>query len=435
MKNNNDKVIVRIPPSPTGLLHIGTARTVLFNYLFAKQNNGKVILRSEDTDKERSKKEYEDDIRENLSWLGFSFDEFHRQSERGELYKENLKKLIEEDKAYISKEEIKEEGQRSEVIRFRNPGGKITFNDLIRGEITFDVTELGDFVIAKSLDEPLYHLAVVVDDIDMQITHIIRGEDHISNTPRQILLLEALGATRPLYAHIPLILGSDKSKLSKRKHGESVSIKHYKEKGFLPEAMINFLALLGWNPGTAEEFFTINELIKIFKLEQVQKSGAIFNEVKLRSINKHYLRNLPQNALIEEIERRLPDCPPNLRSKLLPIITDRIDIFSDLDIIKESKELEFFWISPNIENVSDLKWKNDEIEATKKHLKALISLIGEGKEAIMEYAEKEGKGSVLWPLRFSLSGKEKSPDPFTIIGIIGNDESIARINKALSLLG
>ncbi len=247
MNTNKEKIVVRYPPSPTGLFHIGNARTFLFNYLFAKQNNGQVVFRLEDTDKERSKKEYADDIIENLKWLGIEpdFSTTVRQSERKDVYKKYLEKLIVEGKAYLSKEETIEEGQRDEVIRFKNPNKKIKFNDLIRGDIEFDTTELKDFVIAKSLDEPVYHLAVVVDDFEMGVTHVIRGDDGISNTPRQILIQEAIDAPRPIYAHLPLMLAPDGTKLSKRKHGEQVSVSFYRNSGYLPEAMINFLAMVG----------------------------------------------------------------------------------------------------------------------------------------------------------------------------------------------
>ena len=204
-----EKVVVRMAPSPTGNFHIGTARTTLFNYLYAKKMGGKFVLRIEDTDKERSKKAFEDNILEGIKWLGLAYDEFYRQSEREDLYKDYVKRMIDAGSAYISKEEPKEEGQRTEVVRFKNPNKKIKFEDEIRGEVEFDTTELGDFVIAKSPEEPLYHLAVVVDDHEMGVTHVIRGEDHISNTPRQILIQEAIGAKRPVYAHLPLILAED----------------------------------------------------------------------------------------------------------------------------------------------------------------------------------------------------------------------------------
>ena len=281
------KIITRFPPSPTGPLHIGNVRTALYNYIFAKKNGGDFIVRIEDTDKARSKKEYEDSILENLEWLGLKRDgELLHQSERTEIYKKYLQKLIDENKAYISTET---EGENREVVRFRNPNKFVQFDDLIRGTVEFDTTELKDFVIAKSVDEPLYHLAVVIDDFESGITHVIRGEDHISNTPRQILIQEAIGAPRPLYAHLPLILAQDRSKLSKRKHGESVSLGYYRNKGYSPEAIINYLALLGWNPGTEQEIFTLPELVNVFDLERVHKGGAIFDEKKLAWVNrKHF---------------------------------------------------------------------------------------------------------------------------------------------------
>ena len=216
----------RIAPSPTGYLHVGTARTALFNYLFAKQNKGEFVLRIEDTDKERSTKEFEDDIKEGLSWLGIEWDHTHTQQAEMEHHKKVLEELIEKGAAYVSQEEVKKEGDRPEVIRFKNPKTPITFKDIIRGEVTMETESLGDFVIAKDMESPLYHLAVVADDANHNVTHVIRGEDGISNTPRQILIQQALGYKTPIYAHLPLILAPDKTKLSKR-HG-AVSIIEYK---------------------------------------------------------------------------------------------------------------------------------------------------------------------------------------------------------------
>ena len=226
MKN---KVITRFPPSPTGTLHIGNVRTALFNYFFARKNKGQFIVRVEDTDKARSKKEYELNMLESLKWLGLSRDgELWHQSERTDIYKKYLNKLIDEGKAYISQET---EGENREVVRFKNPNKIVTFTDLIRGEISFDTTELKDFIIARNINEPVYHLSVVIDDFESNITHVIRGDDHVSNTPRQILIGEAIGAPRPIYAHLPLILAKDRSKLSKRKHGEAVSLDYYQKLG------------------------------------------------------------------------------------------------------------------------------------------------------------------------------------------------------------
>lgn len=202
MGKTANTVVTRFAPSPTGYLHVGSARTALFNFLYARKMKGKFILRIEDTDKERSKKEFEDDILAGLEWLGLKHDgEIFRQSERTDIYKKYLKKLIDDGKAYVSEEEVKKEGDRSSVIRFKNPNKEITFSDEVRGEVTFNTEDLGDFVIAKDMETPLYHLVVVIDDYEMGVTHVIRGEDHISNTPRQILIQEAIGATRPIYAH------------------------------------------------------------------------------------------------------------------------------------------------------------------------------------------------------------------------------------------
>ncbi len=291
---DNQHPIVRFAPSPTGPLHIGGARTALFNYIFAKQTGAKFILRIEDTDKERSEKKYEEEIIDGLAWLGIAYDEVYRQSERTEIYQKHLNALIAKGAAYVSREKKKEGEGEVEVVRFRNPNKRVTFNDIVRGEVSFDTTELKDFVIAKSMSEPLYHLAVVVDDFEMGVTHIIRGEDHISNTPRQILIQEALGAPRPLYAHLPLILASDRSKLSKRKHGETVSLAYYRAQGILPAAMVNFLALLGWHPSASDASVVLSfaDLVSQFQLERVQKGGAVLDANKLNWLNKQYQKKI-----------------------------------------------------------------------------------------------------------------------------------------------
>lgn len=398
----SEKIVVRIPPSPTGNLHIGTARTALFNYLFAQKHGGLLLLRSEDTDKERSKKEFEENILDGLNWLGIKYDgEMVRQSERGEAYKKALEKLIESGSAFVSDEPSKNDPSvQVSVVRLKNPGKKITFNDLVRGEITFDTTELGDFVIAKSMNEPLYHLAVVVDDGEFGVTHIIRGEDHISNTPRQILIQEALGLPRPGYAHIPLILAPDRSKLSKR-HG-AVALTEYRAKGYLSSAMANYLALLGWNPGTDQEIFTIAELIAQFDLNKIQKGGAIFDEKKLEWVNKEHIKLLP---------------PEVQRQRLLEEIKDE-------PYMKGEPELD----------PEKIVWKKDGKEMAKTHLEALIKII-ENDEDVMAYAERVGKGSALWPLRYSLTGAQASPDPLTLLEILGKEESLKRIQKAVIILG
>jgi glutamyl-tRNA synthetase len=433
MTDINGKVVVRMAPSPTGNLHVGTARTTLFNYLFAKRYGGKFILRIEDTDKERSTKEFEDNIIDGLKWLGLSWDEFYRQSERTEIYVSYVQKMLDNGSAYISKEEPKEEGQRSEVIRFKNPNKKIAFEDLVRGTVEFDTTELGDFVIARSPEEPLYHLAVVVDDFEMGVTHVVRGEDHISNT-RQILIQEAIGAPRPLYAHLPLIFDNEKKKLSKRKHGAAVWIDTYKNEGYLPDALLNFFALMGWNPGTEQEIFTLNELAEAFDIDRVQKGSAIFNVDKLRWINREHIKRLPKEEVRKIVRDKFENKfdTKNISDKMLDIVTERIETFGDIDKQIESGEYDYFFNEPELDK-DKIAWKQSTAEETVTYLERSSELLNDH-DALMRYAETIGKGSVLWPLRYALSGKEKSPDPFTLIAVLGENESKKRIENAISKL-
>jgi glutamyl-tRNA synthetase len=451
---SQNKVITRFPPSPTGLLHVGSVRTALFNYFFTKQNKGTFLLRIEDTDKERSKKEYEQDILESLSWLNLKHDgELIRQSERTAIYKKYLQKLLDEGKAYVSKETPKEEGDRTEVIRFKNPNVKITFSDMIRGEVSMDTSDLKDFVIAKSIDEPLYHLAVIVDDFETGVTHVIRGEDHISNTPRQILLLEAIGASRPLYAHLPLILAEDRSKLSKRKHGEKVSLKHYIDQGYLRDAIINYMALLGWNPGTDQEIFTLDELIEKFDISKVQKGGAIFNEEKLKWINKQHMLKMNPHSIQEKImdgitlstqfQKKDWKINANFFEKLYPLILDRIQTFGEIPTLIDSGEFNYVFETPEYDSEL-LYWKGQkDPEALTRRLQEVIAKLNkiDGKEfnfnkeavksAVWDFATAEGRGEVLWPMRVALSGQEKSPDPFILAELLGKSETVSRLTKAL----
>ncbi len=441
------KVITRFAPSPTGLFHVGSARTALFSYLYAKQNKGEFLLRIEDTDEARGKPEWTQMIYDSLKWLGMDFTQSYIQSDRKEVYKKYLEKLISKNKAYISKEEVKEEGQRAEVIRFRNPNKKVKFTDLIRGEIEFDTTELGDFVIAKSLTEPIFHLTNVIDDMDSGVTHAIRGEDHISNTPRHILIFEALGGKPPIYGHLPLMLSEKREKLSKRKHGEIVSVAYYQKEGYLPEAFINFIALVGWNPGTDQEILSMNELIEKFDMTKVQKAGAIFNTEKLLWFNKEYIKRLPADRLEKEISEKLSQkytYSSELLKKIIPTITERINTFGELEKYVAEGEFDYFFIAPEPKREM-LIWKKDtDFETPKKNLQIVSEIITKisdedfNKEflekILMPKADELGKGSVLWPLRFSLSGREKSPDPFTLLSILGKTESLKRIQTAIKVL-
>jgi len=443
MSKEDAQIITRFAPSPTGSLHVGSARTALFNYLFTRKLGGKFLLRIEDTDKERSKKEFEDDIFNGLSWLGITHDgDPIRQSEHAELYREYLKKMIDAGTAYEAEENQEKNGK---VIRFKNPNKVITFNDLIRGDISFDTTELADFVIAKNLETPLYHLAVVVDDHEAGVTHVIRGEDHISNTPRQILLQEAIGAKRPTYAHIPLILAADRSKLSKR-HG-AVSVSEYKKIGYLPEALVNFLALLGWNPGTDKEIFSLEDLVSLFDIAKVQKGAAVFNEEKLMWFNREYLKTLPHETISRLILERLPEdlrtkalAARDMGSRLLPTIVDRIHVLSEVTALAAAGEFSFYFDAPHIEK-EKIHWKKSTAEKAQAHLIHILKILKTTsfespdtiKTALIPYADTEGRGDVFWPLRYSLSGRETSPDPFTIIYVIGKEETIQRISKAAKL--
>ncbi|MDE2071409.1 MAG: glutamate--tRNA ligase [Patescibacteria group bacterium] len=429
------KIITRFPPSPTGNFHIGSARTALFNYLFANHNGGEMLFRFEDTDRERSKPEFEKDIIEGLAWLGLhTAPSAFRQSERTEIYKKHLLKLIENGAAFEAEDSTTTLGMK--VVRFKNPNKTVTFHDAVRGDITFDTTELGDFIIARTHDLPLYHLAVVIDDAEMGVTHIIRGEDHISNTQRQLLLIEALGFVRPEYAHIPLILAPDKSKLSKR-HG-AVSLSEYRAQGFVPEALVNYLALLGWNPGGERELYTLGELEKEFTLDRVHKSGAIFNIEKLTWFNFEHLKQLSN----EEYTMRLKEFTGrDVDARIVPLIKERAQTLAEA--ARLLGEYDFLGA---ISYAPELLLQGGKIatEVASNHLRALAVLLepvpDEGfsaaqlKSIIMPYADSQGRGVVLWPLRVALSGREKSPDPFTLAALMGKKETLARIARAVESL-
>ena len=465
------QVRVRIAPSPTGLMHVGTARTALFNWLFAKKNNGVFILRIEDTDKERSKKEYEDNIIAGLEWLGLDYQEGPiRQSERGEIYTEYIKKLLDSGSAfycYHMPEELEKEkeeqmekklaprhvcihktkvGERrdSKVIRFANPGGKVKFNDLIRGEIEFDADLLGDFSIAKDGETPLYNLAAAIDDYEMKISHVIRGEDHISNTPKQLLLYQALGLEPPQYAHLPMILGIDKSKLSKRH--SATALTEYREMGYLPEAMFNFLALLGWSPGDDKEIMSQEEIVKKFSLEQVQKSGAVFNIEKLAWMNGEYIRKMPLGELTTLTEAYLPKDSDLDLEKVVALEQPRLKKLSEI-----GESTAFFFTDKLEYDPGLLKWKNMRDEEIKEILEKLEKLLDEIVERdytkeklekiIMPKVEEWGnvggkvdRGRVLWPLRVALTGRKASPSPFEIAEILGKKKCLTRVSAAKNFL-
>lgn len=463
------KVKVRFAPSPTGLLNIGGVRTALFNWLFARHEEGVFILRIEDTDTQRSEVRYEEDIKKSLEWLGLSWDKLYRQSDRLERYKFYLEMLLEKKYAYYcfcSEKELEDEYQaqlsqgispkysgrckslsdeevgkrlqkESGVIRFKVSEKEISFHDLVRGKVTFDTRLIGDIIIAKGLNEPLYNFANVVDDFEMGITHVVRGEEHISNTPRQIALQEALGFPSLIYAHLPLILGSNKKKLSKRDLAKSIN--DYKAEGYIPEAMVNFLVLLGWHPKKDREILSMREMIDEFGFERVQKAGGIFNPEKLDWLNGHYLRSKSVDELVEMLDIFIP-----VRWK-----KDKERIRKVVEVEKERmKRLgEFISLSDFFFELQDyektlLVWKKSNEKDTLENLKlihtALVSLEDFSRVSVENIvhpiAEARGRGDVLWPLRAALSGKTASPGPFELLEILGEKESLERISVAIKKL-
>ncbi|MBI2669618.1 MAG: glutamate--tRNA ligase [Candidatus Yanofskybacteria bacterium] len=470
-KVKKEIIRVRIAPSPTGYLHIGTARTALFNWLFARhKSEGKFILRIEDTDIERSEKKFEDDIIAQLEWLGLKWDEFYKQSDRTKIYSKYIQKLLDDGKAfwcYHSEEELEKERQeqmsgkgvpthwcshkpQTSNLKPQNLGKgiirlvadekstrKIKFNDIIRGEIEFEERLLGDISIAKAVDTPLYHFAVVIDDYEMDITHVIRGEDHIANTPKQILLQEAFGFEQPQYAHLPLILGTDRSKLSKRHAATSVA--EYRKLGYLPDALVNFLFLLGWTPEKSNhEILTKNEVIEQFSLEKVHKSGAVFDIKKLNWINSQYIKMENDGGLAKLvqpfIEKHYGPCDEELIIKIVPLLRER------LEYLDQVKEFHFFFKEPEYEKEL-LKWKsrsNEEIKNSFKEIQKIVEGIGvEDKNKLRQELDMLGKrfedrGLAYWPFRVALTGEKASPDPVDIAYILGKEKTLKRIQKAVN---
>jgi len=464
------EIRVRFAPSPTGPFSIGNARTALFNWLYVCHNDGKFLLRIEDTDKKRSREEYKEQILESLKWLGIEWSEkIEYQSKRLDIYKKYLKKLLAEDKifyCFCSEEELEADRQaklsqglppgysgrcrnlsESEVkrrinkgdnwvLRFKMPNIEIEFQDLIRSKVSFKGELIGDFVVAKDFESPLYNFAVVVDDYDMKVTHVIRGEDHISNTPRQIALQEALGFEKPKYAHLPLILEPGGKKLSKRYLKKSFL--DYKAEGYVPEAMINFITLLGWHPEKDREVITIEEAIEEFTLSRVQKSGAVLNENKLDWYNSYYIRNMPIKKLINYLKDFIPkDWIKNeaFLEKVVEVERERMRNLADFKNLAD-----FFFKLPEYQ-ADLLIWKDKRevsVESLKRVLKFLESLSEEEfvREKIEPFflklaEENGGKGEVFWPFRVALSGKKASPGGLEILSVLGKWESLERIRKAI----
>ncbi len=494
-------VRVRIAPSPTGPLHIGTARTALFNYLFARHQRGTFVLRLEDTDVARSTLDFERDILENLHWLGLEWDEGpevagmpakgpfgpYRQMQRLDRYKLAADRLLAEDRAYhcyCSPEELaadkqvqeaahqpphyvgrcasltpgegkaKEAEGRKPVIRFRVGQGVVAFDDIVRGHVEIDTTALGgDFIIVRSDCTPLYHFSVCVDDVEMDISQVIRGEDHLSNTPKHILLFRALGAAVPEFAHLPLILNPDRSKMSKRKTQTAVA--DYRAQGFIPEAFVNFLALLGWSSGTEEEIFSLEELVERFDLSKVHSAGAVFDRERLEWINGQWIRKLPEEDLVE---RALPFLISDLEKArdagqvvrmpttetlrpLMPMIRERLPILSAIGPLIDFLFIEDLRIDPV--TLVPKKW---DAATTAEALKAVRHVIAEAGEVSFEADELEGPlrqlatdrgwkvGDLFMAIRVAVTGRTATPPLFDTLVALGAERTLERLDDAREAL-
>lgn len=487
----NNEIRTRIAPSPTGYFHIGTARAALFNWLFARRYGGKFILRIEDTDKERSLEEFNIDIMECLSWLGLDWDEGpensdlygpYKQSERSEIYQKYAKQLLADGYAYkcfCSKEELEAEkltqqehheppkysgkcrnllpeqvealerdnkkfSLRFNIDKSSIDGEKIKFKDLVKGEVSFDPNLFGDFVVMKSDNKPTFMFAGIIDDSEMKISHVIRGEDHLSNTPRQILLAKAMNLPIPEYGHLSMILNSDRTKMSKRKNPVSVS-RDFRDQGYLPEAMINFLVLLGWSPKEqhSDEIYSLKDLINEFDLAEVGKSPAIFDTTKLDYFNGYYIRQME----LGELSKR---CLPYLEKaglvkkesetvlKAIALVQERMKKLS------EAPELTEFMLRKPDYKAELLPCKDASKEITLKALEETYKLLAEEDDFTHDSLENSLRalaqkldvpvGYVLWPIRAALSGRSASPGTFELLVYFEKQESLIRIKNAIDML-
>ena len=476
-----EEVRVRFAPSPTGFLHVGGARTAIFNWLFAKNRKGKFLLRIEDTDPGRSKSELTEQIIRSLRWLGMeSAEPVVYQSDRIDRYREIATKLVNEKKAYFAFETYEElEAKRKESeskniyykydraslkydeetvkkflkegkpysVRFLVPEGITQFKDLIHGDTSFENSQIDDFVIQRTDGTPTYQLAVVADDHDMNISQIIRGDDHLSNTPKQIMIYKALGWNLPELAHLPMILDENKKKLSKRR--DTVSVEEYKELGYLPEALFNFLTLLGFAPSDDREIISKDELVKIFSLEKVNKKSAVFDMKKLDWINFEYIKTADENLLAELIKEKLiskniigeksnqaeaKEIATQYILKMIPLMRERVTNINDFI----DKGIYFFKDPDSYDEQGITKYWNDESKKLLNDYFVSLKQITSEKytaqpleENLRSFAETKGvkAGNIIHPLRLALTGSTKSPGIFELMEVLGKETTERRMEK------
>jgi glutamyl-tRNA synthetase len=494
----DEPVRVRIAPSPTGPLHIGTARTALYNYLHARRVGGTFILRLEDTDRVRSTPEFEKDILDGLHWLGLAWDEGpevagepargphapYRQMERLPMYAAAAQRLLADDLAYpcyctpeeleadrkaqeaarqppryvgrcarltVEERRAREAGGRQGALRFRVGEGVVGFDDVVRGRVEIDVANLGgDFVIVRADGTPLYHFTVVVDDAAMEITDVIRGEDHLSNTPKHILLFRALGYPVPRFAHLPLILNADRTKMSKRK--SQTAIDDYIAQGFIKEALVNYLAFLGWSTGTEEEILSLDEIVERFDLGAVHKGGAVFDRERLEWLNGQWIRRLSADDLIDRLRpfveaelaagriERMPS-DDELRA-LLPVIQDRLPTLGAIGDLAG-----FLWVgdvSVDAETLVPKRWDvattRDGLTAARETIEAVGDVSFEADELeppLRALAESRGwkAGDLFMAIRVAVTGRTATPPLFDTLVALGRDRVLSRLDRALAALG